>query len=454
MATQQPGTTALTVVESLFRRDAGGLAEAVRKLTPGPARARAQHEFWNAVAATESPAEIVTLMEMLTPWILSRFPVDRRFGGAAQGPEGERLVGNIRAASDLAPDSRVLALIYVRLLDRRDRRAEIAAFIAERGEVFGNIEALMQLDHLAPRDSATRAAIAAHIDELDTDSPADIRRRAVRWLLDQGEIEAARDAAARFGVDVDRAETGEATRLISRAPPGRPRLVPIDEEREVLVGRSEDDHGVVLLFRGRGDDRTTMAHVIDRYVAALGLSLVYLRDEHRLLYLQGLRSLAPDRAGTIARLKEILAGMGQIYVIGVSAGGAGAVLYGVELGARAALCFSPVTDLRPSVREIDKRGRAVEIRVLGQYDPNGFDMLPILEGEGATMPVTIYYGRDHPEDRYHAERMAECSNVTLRPIADSPGHATLLEVGMREDLGEVIARAFGESKKGDTNQFS
>lgn len=441
MSGEPSDSSAPTVAESLSRRDARGLAVAVRELRPGPARTQAQHEFWNAVAAAESPAEIVTLMAMLTPGILKRLPVDRRFGGAARGMEGERLAGRIRAASDLAPDSRTLALIYVRLLDRLERRAEIAPFLAGRGEVFDDVEALMQLDHLAPRDSATRAAITAHIEELDTDSPADIRRRAVRWLLDRGEIEAACDVAARLEVDVDRAETGEATRLVSRAPPGWPRLAPIDEDREVMIGRSEGDRGAVLLFRGRGDDKTTMAHVIDRHVASLGLSLVYLRDEHRLLYLQGLRSLAPDRASTIARLKEILAGMGPIYVIGISAGGAGAVLYGVELGARAALCFSPVTDLRPSVREIDKRGRAVEIRVLGQYDANGFDMLPILEG--AAMPVTIYYGRDHPEDRYHAERMADCPNVTLCPIVDSPAHATLLEVGMRENLSQVFARAFG-----------
>lgn len=133
MTSQSSDPAILAVAESLSRRDAQGLVEAVRALAPGAARTKAQQAFWSAVAATRDPAEIVALVEMLTPWILKRLPVDRRFGGAARGEEGERLAAKVRAASDLAPENRTLALIHARLLDRLDRRSEIAPFIARRG---------------------------------------------------------------------------------------------------------------------------------------------------------------------------------------------------------------------------------------------------------------------------------------------------------------------------------
>jgi hypothetical protein len=223
-------------------------------------------------------------------------------------------------------------------------------------------------------------------------------------------------------------------------------LIEDDGTRDCIVARG-GRKAAVLVFTGLADRITMPLPLFDRYLAELDLSAVYLRDTRRLGYFTGVASLGEDYDETIVHLKELLVDLGamMVHTIGNSAGGIGAVSYGLDLKARTVLGFSAPTALLNSTFEVDRRTVVFNTRMMKHVpEPRRDFRARTLASRGQTR-IHLYYGEEMPEDRYHASALEGVPCVTMHPISGLAGHGALFRVAEQHGLRKLFAESFGEN---------
>src|SRR5690606_7275730 len=142
--------------------------------------------------------------------------------------------------------------------------------------------------------------------------------------------------------------------------------------------------------------------VFDRYLAALDLTAIYLRDKRRIGFFNGVSALGDDYEQTLAALKALLAEKGAetVHTVGNSAGGMGAVSYGIDLGATKVLAFSAPVALVAETKNRDDRTAVFADRILHGVPEARRDFRRRLK-DGRGPGIHLYYGSEMPEDRYH-----------------------------------------------------
>lgn len=201
---------------------------------------------------------------------------------------------------------------------------------------------------------------------------------------------------------------------------------------------------VMLRFSGLAD--TGFSHYIDAMASVAGLNVIYLHDKKRLFYCNGLPELGPTLDASLDDLRRRLKAYGDAKVVtfGSSAGGFGALLYGIMLGADRVLALSPpVTTLRDVSHKLnDYRARALLKRLELRLGDSVRDIRQMLERHTGPVPrIDLVYGADNAIDRAHAEYIADLPGVTLYPLAGIGSHNTN---GLLSSLGLMPALMRGD----------
>lgn len=201
---------------------------------------------------------------------------------------------------------------------------------------------------------------------------------------------------------------------------------------------------VMLRFSGLAD--TGFSHYIDAMASIAGLNVVYLHDKKRLFYCNGLPELGDTLDATLDSLRRRLAIYGNVRLstFGSSAGGFGALLYGILLGADRVLALSPpVTTLRDvSHRLNDYRARALLKRLELRLGDGVRDIRQILERHTGPVPrIDLVYGADNKIDHAHATHLADLPGVHLYPLDGVDTHNTN---GLLSSLGLMPALMRGD----------
>jgi len=224
---------------------------------------------------------------------------------------------------------------------------------------------------------------------------------------------------------------------------------PIEDDgtADCIVGRG-GRKAAVLVFTGLADRMTMPLPLFDRYLAELDLSAIYLRDNKRIGYFNGVSSLADDYDGTILKLKELLVDLGAmtVHTIGNSAGGMAAVSYGLDLHARTVLGFSAPVALTREAADLDRRTAVFAERILSDAVPAERRDLRAraLASRGSTR-IHLYYGKDMPEDRFHAAAMEGVPCVSMHPIDGLAGHGALFRMAENHGLRKLFADTYGQA---------
>ncbi len=216
-----------------------------------------------------------------------------------------------------------------------------------------------------------------------------------------------------------------------------------DPDRDVIVSPRGDNGRVAIVFTGLADVAMVPLEVTDTFFAILGTTVIYLKDFHRLLYCNGIKSLAGDFSASVAALDALTRSLGDfdhLTVMGTSAGGQGALNYGLDLGAERILCFSPPTNTTADFMENagDTRAKTV-VRRLNLLAP-----APLLDVRSRFAacpprgPVDIVFGAENRIDRAHAENLRGLPNVHLHPITGLEAHGSILETIARDALTDVL----------------
>jgi len=172
-------------------------------------------------------------------------------------------------------------------------------------------------------------------------------------------------------------------------------------------------------------------------LAEIDVKAAFLRDHSEAWYHLGVAGIGEDVDAVAAHLREFAQNAEETVMLGGSAGGYGAILFGALLDLEVH-AFSPQTFIDPALRaeHRDKRfGR--EFAALGSnIDMRYADLRPLVERTDA--PIHLYYAQRHPLDSLHAERLGDLDNVILHPF-DWESHLLVRELRDRGWLEPFLA---------------
>lgn len=210
---------------------------------------------------------------------------------------------------------------------------------------------------------------------------------------------------------------------------------------DVIVAPARDADMLVLVFTGGSDSLSMPLPVFDRYLAALGVSAVYLKDFRRLLYLNGIASLGDDLKSTITALRQLQHRLGakRLCTMGDSDGGYAAIRYAVELDAECALSFAGPTRWLPGAGEF----ALFQNRLKANFSEEAMDLKSLLAYRHECAKVMLYFGSEEARDGSHARHLSGTSRVELHPIAGQGSHNIIQRLAMHHELLEILGRSIG-----------
>jgi tetratricopeptide (TPR) repeat protein len=254
------------------------------------------------------------------------------------------------------------------------------------------------------------------------------------------------------------ADQQELQALADNAPDKAQWLRPIliaDPERDVIVAEVSGAQTGVLVFTGGNDGFSMPLPLFDRYLAALNLTAIYLKDFNRLRYLRGIRSLGKDYDATIVALRNLLHGLGfkRLCALGNCEGGFGAIRYGVELGADRIAAFgaptySPQDD---PLTKLEQARNFMRNRLAASVPIEMMDLRGFLETRRTTAQIDLYYKAESTRDAIHAKHLSGLPGIRLQPQPEL-GHRLVRGLGLSsEDFSGTLAKLLGIEAAGQAS---
>jgi hypothetical protein len=287
-------------------------------------------------------------------------------------------------------------------------------------------------DRISPHDAVgiARAACEAYKAGREIDFhrvDGKIWCLALDWLIDQALLDVVAFAAPRAAAAHPQTRLLKSlAAILARLPP--PCDDPVfaafrdDATKEVQIVPRAGATTVLLGFCGAANRMGMPLNLMHRWFGRLGVHVIYLRDYRGRNYDEGIASLAGDLGGTLLALRQTIAGLGATRAVcyGNSLGSYGALRYGLELPAKAVLCFGAPTNLTPGFGNTplrDQRGVAT-----------GLDLRPLYERAGTAPRTRLVYSEFQPYDRAQAENFAGLPTVSLQMVPGVRGHDVFLHV--------------------------
>jgi hypothetical protein len=163
----------------------------------------------------------------------------------------------------------------------------------------------------------------------------------------------------------------------------------------------------------------------------------FLRDHHSAWYHRGVAGVGATIDAVADYLRGFIRQAEETVLIGGSAGGFGAILFGSLLSLEVH-AFMPQTFIDPELRRRhnDRRFGQAIAGLGADIDMRYADLRPVAARSEA--PINIYYAAHHELDRIHAEHMGTLENVTLHGF-DWDSHLLMRELRNRGWLEPFIA---------------
>jgi tetratricopeptide (TPR) repeat protein len=234
--------------------------------------------------------------------------------------------------------------------------------------------------------------------------------------------------------------------LLEVGPPESKLLRPIvadDKTSEVAVAQARNAETGVIVFTALNDSLSMPLPTFDRYLAALGVTAIYLKDHRRLSYLTGIASLGKDYSATVAALRERWHRLQvrRMCTLGYSDGGAAAVRYGVELSAERVVSFCGLSHVAQNdTPRPDQVYRLIKQRMASQMPPEHGDLRQFLVGRRHSTKIEWLYPEGAARDKAYAEYLTGISGITFHPIPGCDQHGLPRWLALNHDLLARLAR--------------
>jgi len=351
------------------------------------------------IPAAAAAAERLIALGDTSPGLLARLPNLRFQLGDLLGA---------RAAADNADD-------FTRdVLD--------AAIAAEAGDDAAMREALGRVEGADDGNRMRKSAVASLLRELP-----------VRGVAPLPEGKHDREALSRV--------LPPATRL-------RRAVITEDDSADVIISPPGDSDTIAVVYTGLRDRMQFPLSVLDHYFAALGVTAVYLRDFDRLLYWNGVRSWGPPEA-MLERIRGLAFGR-RLVIMGGSAGGFGAIRWGIELEADRIVTFAPPTNIEVEFldRIDDGRAKIMQKRLHLHIAPEHRNLAHCVAAAGGRTPIHLLFGTENAIDSGHAQNLAGLPGVHLHPESTAK-HSLLNSLITAGNFERVLAGLLGLAPAGE-----
>ena len=196
------------------------------------------------------------------------------------------------------------------------------------------------------------------------------------------------------------------------------RISPTQAPRDgIHLDLDHDSSTLVIAFAGlKGFLGGFPAFEFRKILSSVNVKSAYLRDHYAAWYHRGVVDIGPDIDAVAATLRELRGDADRVVMIGNSAGGYAALLFGALLDCET-YAFSPQTFVDPQLlREAEDDRWDEELNALlasGRFDPRYGDLAPVLADSKGTFH--IYYGGLDPIDWKHVDHVAAIAHVTAHP---------------------------------------
>jgi hypothetical protein len=230
-------------------------------------------------------------------------------------------------------------------------------------------------------------------------------------------------------------------RIFERMPPADESYMPFQDlySNDVQIVRRENAKTVLFVFCGRQNKPGLPVCIIHRWLGRLPVSVVYLRDFRAMLYLKGISSLGQDRRTTLDSLRRIAASIGgrRSLCYGNSGGVFAALHYGLDLGSKAVLCLSGITNL---ATEFNSRLRSADgiARLNRELPGQSVDLRQAYRAAKRPPRARIVYAEHNWDDRLHAEHMGGLPTVALEAVPDTANHNVIADLIYRGEYEGVL----------------
>ncbi len=224
----------------------------------------------------------------------------------------------------------------------------------------------------------------------------------------------------------------------------------LQDRRAPLSSDMEVESGTLLLaFGGMAGELDIPPFEFFSLTGDMPVKRLFVRDLRRAWYHRGV----PRNGLTVPEVAESLGRrlrgheIERVVVVGTSAGGYAALLFGTMLGADTVLSFGPQGTIEPdSLAAMDDHrwdSYVEELVATGDLDPRWADLRRALpEVRRADTSCRVYFDDGFGPDRAHAEWLAGLEGVSLCPVE---GGKHMVARKMREsgELEEVLREALG-----------
>ncbi len=209
------------------------------------------------------------------------------------------------------------------------------------------------------------------------------------------------------------------------------------EKPSLAVLESQTARSLTIVFSGNNPEFALPTHLLVNQ----DTHLVLIHDRRRCFAFAGLPGLGADYDGSLASLRRIIESLRpeRVVVIGISAGGAGAIKFACDLQAQGLLCFSVPTTLRLE----DDAGATLashpQLARLYRHDRSlGIDLAAYYAAQANPPPATLIYSAGHARDAWLALRMAGLPGVTLISTEGYTGHTTYRWLTVQGTIGRYL----------------
>ncbi len=186
----------------------------------------------------------------------------------------------------------------------------------------------------------------------------------------------------------------------------------------LFVDLEHESTTLVVAFAGlRGFLGGFPAFEFRNVLSSVEVNSAFFRDHYAAWYHRGVVDVGPGVESVVGKLRELTAEAERVVMIGNSAGGYAALLFGALVGCEA-YAFSPQTFIDPGMLSAAHDHRwDEELNALlesGCFDRRYRDLAPLIESSEGRFEIS--YGALDPVDWKHAERVRDFEQVTVNRI--------------------------------------
>lgn len=210
----------------------------------------------------------------------------------------------------------------------------------------------------------------------------------------------------------------------------RRKIIVDNPEQDWLLSDPADPGKLCIVFTGL-NGRTGIGglQILDRYLAACGYQVLYVRDFNRLAYAKGIVSRGSNQTETLDAFSQIIQSTGVTDPIffGASIGTVGAIEYGLKLKVRRILAFGYHSRIKNKNRWRigDARAPLVNFRERRWASETKSPLSVQLERADHSFQIDMFFERSNLVDAFYARSLRDQNGIQLHPMSSSMSHNCL-----------------------------